>query len=388
MRIKKSFLYFFLLFPFFKSDIVTDLNKLKWLDNLYDIWKIAAILIMTYFWVKLKKMDVKLIILMGMVMSAILSAVINGTAGNLVPYINIQISIIYIGILVSLARENNEMRYFLKAAYVLLALYSVGNLISVIIYAPAGAMYIPDRTGVIMKDRYLLGSKNYQILFVFPFIGISGIYDIYCYGHIRKSTVLLQILSVIPLFVTKATTAIVGIGIYYALYLLLNKVNGSIRYLNGAVMIGSNLAAGIFLIVLDGQRYFSDLFMALFHKNLQSQRAYIWQKYLRVIADKFFLGYGQVGQWDRRVSVGVEHAHNQYLDIIYQNGLVGISIFVFLVGFSLHRLQGDKIKFIISASIMAWLVMFQAEYYYLNLGFYLFLFLCFDWNKLKEQGKE
>lgn len=387
MKINKTIFYFFLLFPFFKSDIVTDLNKLKWLDNLYDIWKITSILVMTYFWIKLKKIDIKLFILLGLTASTILSAILNGNTGNIISYINVQISVIFIGVLVYLARDNNDIKYLLKAAYILLAVYCIGNLISVIIFAPAGAMYIPDSTGIITKDRYLLGSKNYQVLFIFPFIGISSICDLYCHDKIRKRTIILQVLSIIPLLVTTATTAIVGIAVYYMLYVILCKVKWSARYLNEVTIIGVNLAAFVFLIVLDGQRYFSDLFMVLFHKNLQSQRAYIWQKYLDAVANKLLMGYGQMSYWERRMSVGVVHAHNQYLDMIYQGGLVGIGIFIFLIWFSLHKLRGNKIKFIISASIMTWLVMFQSEYYYTNLGFYMFLFLCFDWNELKEREK-
>lgn len=388
MRINKGVFYFFLLFPFFKSDMITEVNKLQWLDRLYDVWKLIAIGIMTCLWIKNKKMDVKLIVLLTQILSTVFSTIINGNIKNCVPYISIQLSVVYIGILICLVIANNDMEYFLRAAYVLLASYCICNLISVIIFAPIGGMYHPDGMRVITKNRYLLGSKNYQVLFIFPFIGLSSIYDIYCFKNIRRVTIILHILSIIPLVVTEAVTAIIGVTMYYIFYFLMSKSTRSARYLNGYIMILVNLVIFVFVIMLDGQRYFSSFFMMLFHKNLQSQRAYIWQKYIEAAFNKLYMGYGYISYSERRVSVGVVHAHNQYLDIIYQSGLIGIGIFILLIGYSLKCVKGDKIKHIIICSIMIWLIMFQSEYYYSNPGFYIFIFLCIDWNELEERWKE
>ncbi|MCM1122144.1 MAG: O-antigen ligase family protein [Eubacterium sp.] len=388
MKINKGLFYFFLLFPFFKSDMITELNNLRWLDHLYGVWKIIAIGIMTSLWIKNKKLDVKLIILLSLIILTFFSTIINGNVGNCIPYISIQISVVYIGVLVCLAIDNHDMRWFLKAAYMLLAMYCIGNLISVIIYAPSGTMYSPSNIGIITKNRYLLGSKNYQVLFIFSFIGLSSVYDIYCFKNIRKVTIILHILSVIPLFVTEAVTAIVGITMYYMMYFIINKSPQIARCLNVSIMILANIAIFVFVIIFDGQKYFSSLFMTLFHKNLQSQRAYIWQKYIKAVYDKLFIGYGYVSYSERRASIGIVHAHNQYLDIIYQSGLIGITIFLILVGYALKQVRGNRIKYVVISSIMVWLIMFQSEYYFSNPGFYIFIFLCFDWNELEERRKE
>ena len=91
-----------------------------------------------------------------------------------------------------------------------------------------------------------------------------------------------------------------------------------------------------------GAAFYQQLFDFLGKSPDASGRFYIWDKVLTLIEDKPILGWGWTGYWIPGVepwdglvvinSVPMYQAHNAYLDVWLQLGLVGLGLFLLLIG--------------------------------------------------------
>jgi exopolysaccharide production protein ExoQ len=96
------------------------------------------------------------------------------------------------------------------------------------------------------------------------------------------------------------------------------------------------------VVVSMGAAFYQQVFDFLGKSPDASGRFYIWDKVLTLIQDKPILGWGWTGYWIPGVepwdglvvinSVPMYQAHNAYLDVWLQLGLVGLGLFVFLIG--------------------------------------------------------
>jgi O-antigen ligase len=95
-------------------------------------------------------------------------------------------------------------------------------------------------------------------------------------------------------------------------------------------------------VVSMGAAFYQQLFDFLGKSPDASGRFYIWDKVLTLIEDKPILGWGWTGYWIPGVepwdglvvinSVPMYQAHNAYLDVWLQLGLVGLGLFLLLIG--------------------------------------------------------
>lgn len=104
-------------------------------------------------------------------------------------------------------------------------------------------------------------------------------------------------------------------------------------YRRALIILGAFVAAGAF--------FYRELFDLLGKSPDASGRFYIWETVLSLIQEKPLLGWGWTGYWIPGVepwdglvvinSVPMYQAHNAYLDVWLQLGLVGLALFVWMV---------------------------------------------------------
>jgi exopolysaccharide production protein ExoQ len=95
------------------------------------------------------------------------------------------------------------------------------------------------------------------------------------------------------------------------------------------------------IVIAIGAAFYRQLFELLGKSPDASGRFYIWEKVLTLIEDKPVLGWGWTGYWIPGIepweglvvinSVPMYQAHNAYLDVWLQLGLIGLSLFSWVI---------------------------------------------------------
>ena len=111
-------------------------------------------------------------------------------------------------------------------------------------------------------------------------------------------------------------------------------------------------------IIFKAPIYFSEA-----EKDIMSARVFIWSQYIdgfvNANALNQLIGFGP----DSWKGVFAKYAHNTYVSNLYEYGVVGFSVFIFMFGYSLHqalRINKSGLSKIVAFSIIGFLIMNMA----------------------------
>lgn len=130
----------------------------------------------------------------------------------------------------------------------------------------------------------------------------------------------------------------------------------------------------IFIVISFGYSSIALLISDLFGKDITfSGRALLWQQMLYAIQSNPILGYGLRDSDYVRSLVGISAgAHNYYLDLSFQRGLVGLASFLSIFIYILVKLKnknGDI--YLLLGFVGAYLLMFISEPFYFTEKFHM-----------------
>lgn len=136
-----------------------------------------------------------------------------------------------------------------------------------------------------------------------------------------------------------ATTLVVGVALF-AFWLFLRRLSAAPPEHRGTMLIGSALVGSG--AVLAGVLYLPTLTSALGKDLTLTSRTDIWEGVIWAIGESPVTGYGAGGAWInvaadpartilRDLGFVVAHAHNGFLEVAFQLGLVGLALFVLLL---------------------------------------------------------
>jgi O-antigen ligase len=151
----------------------------------------------------------------------------------------------------------------------------------------------------------------------------------------RKALVYLDLLvAVYCLYAAKSSSAVVVIGVVVLLWLgmgLARKFNGATRMLV-SLFIASSAAGGVILALTA----LPELFGGLGRDTTLTGRTIIWEAVTAEVQHQPLLGGGWMGVWHRGLAISyriwsvtgfeVYHAHNGYLDMLLQLGVLGLAL--------------------------------------------------------------
>lgn len=113
---------------------------------------------------------------------------------------------------------------------------------------------------------------------------------------------------------------------------------------------------------------FSELISRLFRKSTNlSNRTLLWENIKILILDKIFLGYGVLDDYTIVRLIGNFYgAHNYFLDIQFQRGLVGLSILIMIILYPIFSYKGKRnvvIDMLLGYSIFCQLIFLSEPIY-------------------------
>lgn len=197
----------------------------------------------------------------------------------------------------------------------------------------------------------LLGNSTYFaafLLLVFPLIASRAMYQ----RSINKPalhTFLLLASIVFLIFMTQTRSSIIALGVSLLVFSLLSlKKNNAARVIGLLAMVAAGAALWVFVL----NPALGERFMTMFDENQKStfaRRMFFWEGGTNAFVASPVVGHG-IGSFEQTVlsyrspeywTVASEdivpHAHNEFIEIGVEYGIVGLALCVATIGFLLYR---------------------------------------------------
>lgn len=385
IQIKKISIIFFLFwFAFIKPGIFYFISNLNFVGDLYNViqllWSsIVIVLFLIYF--ANSSDELMYCIAVYMVYLVGITLIKGESALELFMYL---IRVTGVVLAIHLAFSLNRLRECMIAFVYALGINVFINCITIFFNSSTGGMY----SGII-KNGYYLGYDNVHIVYTLPFLACSLFYDLFYYQKCKMITLIMHILVGSSILITKSATTMVAIAIFYFFAIALKSLKLSC-IINEWTIIGVNIFIFIFFVLKRHYLFFRQLFERIVGKNLHDVRQWIWNKYEKVVfRDPILFGHGFMSDRRRLLTVGPIHAHNMYLDILFEGGVIELILFMLIIFVCLRKSRMNNATYIgvIVASIIAFMVAYQVEVYNKVLVFAVITF-CYYYSEINclERG--
>ncbi len=355
---KSTILFMMLWFPFIKPSLFDSLSNLAVIDTFYNILRVVASLTIILVYIIYCDEWRSSIIDVLMLASLYFVAITIISRGNLPSLAIHLLEYLELCLLVHIAYKFHTFLYCVHGLLLVLLLNLLINAYTIITFSSYGGMY-----NNIFKNVYYLGHDNTHISFVLPYLALSLFYDRIIIGHIRLITVFFHSLFVLGIIITWSGTSLISVLFFYCLCCLLRNKKIS-ELLNAGIIVSSTVFAWVFFILQRNYYALISFLGALTGKNLRSVRQFIWTLYEKaILKGNIIFGQGYMSETERVMNVGIIHAHDMYLDIVYEGGVVGLlfaALIVYIALSSTNRIRNGAISYLVAA-VCAFLVEYQIE---------------------------
>lgn len=273
---------------------------------------------------------------------------------------------------------------FLKVLSFFMLIILILNFLTILIF-PNG----------ITDELYFIGIRTRFTDVIFPAICISFVADYLNGKKCSIMTFLLILISFLTIVKMWIATAIVGllllIFIYFILMIFFKKSKISL-----VIPVLLALILNYFIVYGDLINSFSRFIEGVLHKSTSlSGRTEIWAIAKQIINKKPIFGYGMYDNgnfvyWGYKGGpYGLWQAHNQWLQMMFDGGILTTSIFICFIlnsGYYIKQLDNKKVRSLMIATISIFLIMMITEIYSYTPYFYIILILPYELNcRTKKQ---
>lgn len=323
------------------------------LDKLFDIWRIIVIIISVALYLLYHKISGIMLAIGTYEAIKLLSTIIYG--GDFATLVASCGTTIGMCMIIELGMQHN-VKKILFAQVAILTFLCLINLGTIILF-PDGM--IPDR-----PYNWFLGYDNLNCLYVIPLLCYYAIYA-NLEGYTLKRKIVFMGLNASMLFLTWTVTGIIGVTVFFILFIISERKH-EIHLLNIRMFYAIVIILFFAIIIFRVQYLFKYIIVDILKKNLTFGRLNIWDNALRLFIKSPILGNGVTSVDINYIRLKASHAHNQYLFILYQTGIIGMTSFLAILLMIMKPLRtegADKYTLIFSGTIFCFLLMFLDEAY-------------------------
>lgn len=254
------------------------------------------------------------------------------------------------------------------------------NFITIILFP--GGFYL-NSSGY--SGNYFLGYDNNLITYIFPALALSFTNTLNKNGKIGLKSIFLLIISFCSIIFTWSATGVVSMVIIIVLFFAytINKKDFPIKKY---IVVALSLFIGI--VFLRFQNIFSFIIEGWLKKDLTfTGRTYIWDTFISEIKKSILIGHGIVDSKYLIQTLNAGHAHNYFLQILYQGGLVTFSMFLGFFFSAIKKVQNCKEKKYVGIVIFVYLISFIFEAYSLTNMFIIVLLIAYYYEPSSKNLK-
>lgn len=288
---------------------------------------VALICFIIYLWKSICKFKFSLPLLgiLLFVLSEIFSTRINGISILSLSLHFIRVIAVCI-IVEAVARQEKRLEIFLMVVRDITVFFLMLNIIVSVIY-PNGIPSISDPNNA----RYLFGNVNSTIRSIYPGMCCSLLLDV------KKDKISWNTWIIFAGYILlSATTYVMATGLVTMTFIIVAVIFRKllikkIRQIYCAIVC--LVAVSEILIVILNNQSVMLMISTFFHKSATfTNRFYLWNNALSLIPNKLFWGYGRPYDVDLKAMIGNMYGtHNYYLDVIFMQGIVGLTILLILI---------------------------------------------------------
>ncbi|HCR2871519.1 TPA: O-antigen ligase family protein [Enterococcus faecium] len=254
---------------------------------------------------------------------------------------------------------------------------------------------------------YFLEYDNNFIWFYIPAICLG---EILCYcSNNKKWRIFLNLEIAICLFtVIYRWTAMGMVGMFLICVsraVLRSNKTGFVKYTMGDArtvltsifnvrFIILALCVNLGIVFLRIQYIFSFIIVNILGKSLDLGRLNIWDKAMFYIAQSPIWGYGREFSWVvtqklfwKETWFSVSHCHNIFLNVLYETGIIGLSvllIYIIYTWIKLNPFKNYKSAHLLSCYAGIFIIVLTTETYQKMLGFFVVLTICTLVNSIEN----
>ena len=376
-------LFIFLTLPFYQIDYFVD--NIGWAGRIYTAMQLMSGLVILFIYYKerlFKKISPVFILIAGILCCMCLGSLINGEFG-----VKRALQYSFATIIISLVIEYGilkDLKHFLMAQIIFFGLLTLINLITVFCYKD-GMYILMDH----YKETWFLGFESghipYQLALLFSVIMYIVLFEKKMYAaYVCAAGILLSNYKVTN-STAVAVVAAITVVILIPKLLKFTKIFNIITYFSIAA------AVDLIFVVFRKQEIFKWLIVDIFHKRLDlTHRADVWVKAMKEIGDHPVIGHGYQNFVFSKIIITT---HNEYLEVLYKCGIIGLMFFMAFLFYSMFKLiknRKERAAQWISVFLGAYFMMFIMEQYAFANFFLILLFAVHvgDLKRLRDEQKE
>ena len=362
-KVLRQWMYYLLLFPYFKPAILGVMEGTDLLETIFDFWRLAAAGVVCVLYllqmVKKKRRPSSVLIWLCVYLGFIALATLL-REDNLWSLINYVMTIVTFCMLVELSvREDPRMT--LDMLVMPLTVLVLANFVLLCIF-PGGLC-----SGGTYNYKYnFLGIDNFLAPILVPYMFLTVLRSSMIHGKINWfASGMVAVASLSRLRVWSATGLM---GLAVALIFLLFFYERRFQTIfNFTASFGVGAAMFFSIVLFRLQNFFAFFIEGVLHKGLSfTGRTDIWDKAIQLFLESPFLGYGiaQSGKVYRLSKNKYYHAHNVFLEILVEGGVFSLIAFLLMLaqaGKQLLIYRKHPYACLISAALLSVAVMTTME---------------------------
>ena len=374
-------LFILLTIPFFQVDFLVE--TVSWAGKAYTLCQIMAGLAIIFLIIKdrlVRKIPKSFLLFPALLFVMVLASAVYGQSVKRALEYAFATLILCLLIFYGISKD---LRSFLRAEMYFFGALTVMNFLTVIIF-PEGLYTYLDH----YDECWLLGFKSGHIVYQLAFIFFTAIY-MNLYRKNRPERFILYgaeaMVLASNLLVMNRTSLIVLLPVI-VLSLIPALRHFSVLF-NSITYAACGLIMNLLFVVLRKQELFRWLIVGIFNRRMDlTHRTDVWDSAFNAIKEQPVIGHGYQ---TFAYSEIIETTHNEFLEILYKTGIVGLIIFLAILILVIWRLfknrKNEQAQWI-SVFLGAFFLMFVMEQYAFVYFFYLFIFAWYsaDLKKIKE----
>lgn len=347
-----------LVIPLFRPDILSHTDQRFFVD-LYKYWGLASGVCSTLLFVVMGRRGAFAYLAVALVASVLASTVMfDGSIGRWFVY---WLPSAIMALLVA-STCRHYYRELLTAVLLVTAVLEIANFITVLLF-PEG-VWTTERVG---DGNYFFDHRNNAYKLLIPMITCSVLLDRLGERRLTARTAFFVALSFAQVTLGPSATSLLALGVF-AFFLLVVQWKLARGFVNGLTMLVASISASALVVVMRVQDMFGFFVEGVLHKSLTfTGRTFIWDRVFELFSGirHSLFGYGVSG-YKELILAGqsYSHAHNEFLDVWLNGGLISLVVLVCLlvvVAFALFNMRMNYDVAVLAVSMGAYFVVGLTE---------------------------
>ncbi len=366
-------LFILLTIPFFQIDYLVD--TISWAGKAYTLCQLIAGAVIIFLFLKnrfIKKIPPFFVLILALFFVMFLASLINGAGEKRTLEYIFSTLLLCVFVIYGIFKD---LRSFLKAEIFFFGALTVLNFLSVLIFR--NGMYFHVYT----NSCWLLGFKSGHIMYQLAFLFFFAIYSSLYLKDSKKRFLLFaaEALVFAATLLVENRTALLILLPLIVLSAIPQLRNFSILF-NSITYAACGLIMNILFVILRKQSLFEWLIVDILNKRIDlTYRTDVWDSAFQAIKESPVIGHG----YQTFTYLNVETTHNEFLEILFKTGIIGLIFFLAILVFIIYRLfknrKNEQIQWT-SMFLGAFFLMFVMEQYAFVYFFYLFIFAYYGQN--------